>query len=637
MNDLNIRNLIKHVSTEPYSLYPLRNHNLNSEDIIELFKNTYGLSDYLYSSGNRDVLLLLLSIAPVCSPEVLLSLFGFPEGSYHRMNRELRGLSGRGCYVNHARFKNHFSRTLMVYCLSQLGDDSVRSKSIYRPEVGGLHTSESYVPVIKSGRKALSEKDEANLIHELCLGYTLLSFLFSPLAPFYVEGREIKVTPSRMNLQRKNSLRIDAILRAGMKKNGSGWKYKIFVEQDMGTEYLAQLQDKFDRYYYNSDRLGEIENSFILFSSCQNLLGADCDKSIFSKNAVGEVTDLLAYLSEHHVGKDFDETVSDLLDYGRYASGEQDNVIMSNVQSSVEKNISKFIMERKGGFGTHSAGRLKGKPREPEEVIKGKAVTAMRLLEELKMESPSALKNLEALCSYNNALSNLCLPEYIRCVEKSNYSWFSKKANSLIDAYLSMAKAHVDGVTNFISEKSILLFMEGFRCMMTPTMLTGNVLPFLFPRECLYDMILTCLDEDKYLPGIAADSADCFSIPMENLGEACRTGGLTMRNSFSSNNGELRVFVEDLANDLSAWVRSYKFIHGVSLSSPYTLVMMVRDYKDAVKAASKLDMRGDVTPYLNLGWREAVFIRMEDLANGTKDSLFRVSETGSIIRIVEEF
>ncbi len=244
-----ITTLLKEISSKPYYCHVTREKELDTDDIQKIFKDAYSFScsrSYLFTYRDRGIFLILFHIAPVWSAELVLSLLGYPNGDYVRLNHSLRAFKKNGV-IEQATLNNTFSRTKTVNCLSAKGFNLATTKMIPNFQLASVTPRNGYEPPIKIRRKKISENASGNLIHELCLGYTMLSFLFSPLTPFFVEGCEVRIL-SGTKMQRKNSLRIDSILKIGLTKDKNSWQHTIYIEQDQGTETIAKLVDKLDRY-----------------------------------------------------------------------------------------------------------------------------------------------------------------------------------------------------------------------------------------------------------------------------------------------------------------------------------------------------------------------------------------------------
>ncbi len=613
------------LSKNPNILVELRNVEYNSQKLHRLLKDSYSFScsaSYINSYKDRGVFLLLHTIAPVLSSEMLLSLLGFPDGDYHELAGVIRYLDSKDGYLSTCTLDHTFSKTNRVTCLTSKGYNFATAISNANYSLANRTERREYEPPFKATRGKANSSKSGNIIHELCLGYTMLAFIFSPLTPFYVVGREYRILPDDKRLQRRNSLRVDAVLKVGISKNGN-WKNTIFVEQDQSTETVNKLIDKLDRYYINSSKLGSLVDNFILFSFCQNDLSIRLNGQgpVFSGATVKRFIEVLEHLMKE-LAVDFSTALSSLESYG----GTLEYGDPPDRCQFVEDSLLRYL----------DNGNL-----EHDTLVENArryGLSAYLLIKEFSSLSSNfgctALSSIDELKDYYNKLRNYCLPEYYRSLETVNSEHATKRAQALIEAYLALVRAHVAGKTDYTSERSVLLFMKGFRVMMTATLLTGNILHFLFPREALYDKYLNCLSCEDYYPGIVPYEEDVFDIDEAYINVSNRLGGLTLRCPFYDEDTDSTVCFEDLSNDLSAWVRAYKFIHGVKKDIPCKLVLVVRDEEAAVNAARMLDMERNRLPLFRPGKYDVVFVTYADLAEDKPDALFYVNSRDEAVYVM---
>ncbi len=462
---IDISDYLMQIYERPYMSVPLRTFDYDSKSIQKLLQHSFSFScdpSYLLRFKDRGAILLLHFISPVCSKELLLSLFGFPNRDYRELVNSIRKLEISDGFLLVANLDHTFLRAHNVSCLSPKGYSFVQSKMRANLPLALTTSSNSYEPPIKTNRKKLDARKSGNLIHELCLGFTMLSFLFSPRVPFFVVGREIRILSG--NKQRKNSLRIDAVIKIGLAEDKDSWKNTVFIEQDQGTETIGKLIDKFDRYYINAEQLGDIHDNFILLSFAQNEIAVEEMNIVFSMSWTNRLLEVMKFLTEKNDG-DYDSILKSLLGYVQRL--EFDDPIDGF------EHIEALLIEF---FDTGSL---------DEEALRRKAREFALYVSEFNSNPATerCLDSLDKLADYYNRLENHCLPAYSHAFQDICYHQAKNRSRGLIEAYMALVRAHVAGKSDYSSERSLLLFLRGFRVMMTPTFLTGNVLHFLFPRE----------------------------------------------------------------------------------------------------------------------------------------------------------
>lgn len=451
-------------------------------------------------SYRTAVLCLFIYIGYCASPVELAAMFGAYFTSAAVRTRLAEMYAGR-----HG----------MLAALSWVNNDMCARRAYHITKQGYVSYLSAILDSIKPMRGEIKIRRSGGLVpvHDYGVGLSLYSFLLAG-RPFYYEKEE--TYSFRSTLKQKGSICVDCTIYP----RGAS-KYRIYLEQDMGTETTATLINKIGTYKHlgladNASCILFSSHSIMPFSSCITFSAAVIEKIITDMESRG-AEGLYAYYSDY--GNELDEK---------------------------ELEAVKKLLVR---TGVCSALSDKGTAQEPEQVTADSCLTRTRIYTyAYKMETGSRLCDdftLEDLKRYLMELKAGCNTYRLRLYNANQYHIAKTKFRNMctvLSNYVTLGK---------YTREDVLCLLGGYACYMLPSMLLSNSISLLDPFDNAF--IDSCRRAvTAYYPGI--DKLSCTELSKTFYFDDYTF--VTFRNACVLENGRTVCF-EHIGKDVGAFLRCF--------------------------------------------------------------------------------
>lgn len=432
------------------------------------------------------------------------------------------------CYELSALFGSYFSSAPVRTRLAELAskksgvlgtlgfaNNDLGAQRAYHVTKQGYVSHLSAIPdLIKPKGGEIKIRRSGGLVpaHDYGVGISLYSFLLSGI-PFYYEKED---TYSVQTLHKqKGSVCVDCTLYL----RGES-PYRIYLEQDMGSETTTTLINKIGAY----KRLGLADAcSCIVFSSHSIMPFSSC--GTFSPVALDEIY------------RDMAATNMDKL-YEYFTAYE-------NSFDGKRLALVKKLLVRTGVCDAYSDGIAC----VPEKVTAA-SVLKRRLIYSYrnKVETGSRLSDDFTLIDIERYIEELrsgCNPYRLRSYNTEQYRIAKQKFRNIS---LVLTKYAASGHT---TRDDVSCLLSGYACYMLPSMLIDNATPLINPFDCSF-IKKCCKAVEAYYPGISNCSVASLSKPFyfEDYDH------VVLRNACVLSNGRTVCF-EHIGKDIGAFVRCF--------------------------------------------------------------------------------